>query len=85
MIIFLTLIQSSRIIAASLNSFIPFIYRVTNLTGKERYTIPFLFGVDHDTTISVVENCIADNELVSQAPFKAGDVSQKTRFLRFFD
>ncbi|KAI1501218.1 2OG-Fe(II) oxygenase family oxidoreductase [Biscogniauxia marginata] len=49
------------------------IHRVTNLAGEERYSVPFFFGVDYDTTISVLENHISDDNPACKAPFKAGE------------
>lgn len=51
------------------------IHRVCNLTGKERYTVPFFFGVDHDVTISALENCVTAATPACMAPMKAGQVS----------
>lgn len=51
------------------------IHRVTNLTGQERYSIPFFFGVDYDTTVSVLPNHISDDRPACKEPFKAGEVS----------
>ncbi|PYI02809.1 Clavaminate synthase-like protein [Aspergillus sclerotiicarbonarius CBS 121057] len=48
------------------------IHRVTNLTGQERYTIPFFFGVDYDTTVSVLPSCISEDRPACKQPFKAG-------------
>ena len=50
------------------------IHRVTNLTGQERYTIPFCFGVDYATTVSVLPNCISQERPACSEPFKAGEV-----------
>ncbi|PLB50347.1 2OG-Fe(II) oxygenase family oxidoreductase [Aspergillus steynii IBT 23096] len=49
------------------------IHRVTNLTGQERYTIPFFFGVDYDTTVSVLPNCISQERPACSEPFKVGE------------
>ncbi|PWY66768.1 Clavaminate synthase-like protein [Aspergillus heteromorphus CBS 117.55] len=49
------------------------IHRVTNLTGQERYTIPFFFGVDYDTTVSVLPSCISDDRPACKPAFKAGE------------
>lgn len=53
------------------------IHRVTNLTGQERYSIPFFFGVDYDTTVSVLPNHISDDRPSCKEPFKAGEVSNR--------
>ncbi|KAJ5306193.1 hypothetical protein N7508_005208 [Penicillium antarcticum] len=49
------------------------IHRVTNLTGQERYSIPFFFGVDYDATISVLPNHITNERPACTEPFKAGE------------
>lgn len=48
---------------------------MTNLTGQERYSIPFFFGVDYDTIISVLPNHISEERPACKLPFKAGEVS----------
>ncbi|KAE8153643.1 Clavaminate synthase-like protein [Aspergillus avenaceus] len=48
------------------------IHRVINLTGEERYSIPFFFGVDYDATVSVLPNCISEERPMCENPFKAG-------------
>ncbi|KAJ5160172.1 uncharacterized protein N7482_007176 [Penicillium canariense] len=49
------------------------VHRVTNLSGEERYSIPFFFGVDYDATVSVLEKYTSDRDPPCRAPFKAGD------------
>ncbi|KAJ6119978.1 hypothetical protein N7523_004258 [Penicillium sp. IBT 18751x] len=49
------------------------IHRVTNLSGEERYSIPFFFGVDYDATVSVLENHTSIDNPPCVAPFKAGE------------
>jgi isopenicillin N synthase-like dioxygenase len=50
------------------------IHKVTNLSGEERYSIPFFFGVDYDATVSVLENHTSVDNPPCIAPFKAGEV-----------
>lgn len=57
-------------------------HRVTNLTGKERYSIPFFFSVDPDITVSVLESCLSDEKPACREPFKAGEVSNPRGLLR---
>jgi hypothetical protein len=47
-------------------------HRVSNLSGNER----FFFGVDYDTTISVMGNQVSDDNPPCKEPFKAGEVSE---------
>jgi isopenicillin N synthase-like dioxygenase len=52
------------------------IHRATNLTGEQRYSVPFFFGVDYDATVSVIESCVSEgNPLKYPGPVKAGEVS----------
>lgn len=51
------------------------IHRATNLTGEQRYSVPFFFGVDYDATVSVIESCVSEgNPLKYPGPVKAGEV-----------
>ncbi|KAJ5432943.1 uncharacterized protein N7458_012099 [Penicillium daleae] len=49
------------------------IHRVNNLSGEERYSIPFFFGVDYDATVSVLKKYTSDVNPPCRPPFKAGD------------
>lgn len=60
------------------------IHRVTNLTGQERYTVPFFFGVDYDTTVAVLPSCITEDNPACKKPFKAGEVRRIACFKFFF-
>ncbi|KAJ5939042.1 hypothetical protein N7466_002176 [Penicillium verhagenii] len=49
------------------------IHRVSNLSGEERYSIPFFFGIDYDATVSVLDNHTSKDNPPCRAPFKAGE------------
>ncbi|KAK6503883.1 hypothetical protein TWF481_008884 [Arthrobotrys musiformis] len=49
------------------------IHRAINRTGVRRYSIPFFFGVDYETTIDVLESCISDSRPPKYKPINAGD------------
>lgn len=57
------------------------LHRAINLTGKERYSIPFFFGVDYDAGVSVLSNCVAASPKqpgkVISAHIKAGEYVRK--------
>lgn len=49
------------------------VHRVLNVTGEERYSIPFFFGPSYDTTIEPLGTCIKDGEESKYDPITAGD------------
>jgi isopenicillin N synthase-like dioxygenase len=57
---------------------------VANLSGEERYSIPFFFGVDYDCTISVLKNQVSDDNPPCKEPFKAGEVRETASLMRSF-
>jgi isopenicillin N synthase-like dioxygenase len=57
------------------------IHRVTNVSGEERYSIPFFFGIDYDATVSVLDNHTSEDHPPCRTPFKAGEVSTAPSFI----
>ncbi|KAK4541784.1 hypothetical protein LTR36_007316 [Oleoguttula mirabilis] len=49
------------------------VHRVLNITGQERYSIPFFFGPNYDTVVHPLETCIAEGEVAKYDPVVAGD------------
>ncbi|KKA20986.1 hypothetical protein T310_4985 [Rasamsonia emersonii CBS 393.64] len=49
------------------------LHRATNLTGKERFSIPFFFGVNYDATVSVLDTCVSAENPAKSPPIKAGE------------
>ncbi|KAF3019376.1 hypothetical protein E8E14_011640 [Neopestalotiopsis sp. 37M] len=53
--------------------FVSTVHRVWNVTGQERYSIPFFFGVDYDATVSTLDSCLAEGEKSKYEPIQAGE------------
>ena len=47
--------------------------RAINRTGVRRYSVPFFFGVDYESTIDVLESCVSESRPPKYKPINAGD------------
>jgi isopenicillin N synthase-like dioxygenase len=48
-------------------------HRVVNRSGKERYTMPFFFGTNYDTTIACLPTCAGPERPERYPPIQAGE------------
>ncbi len=48
-------------------------HRVVNQSGRDRMSIPFFYGTDYDTPISVLDSCMPADGKVKYEPVVAGD------------
>ncbi|KAK5131077.1 hypothetical protein LTR08_001363 [Meristemomyces frigidus] len=55
------------------DTFISTVHRVLNVTGQERYSVPFFFGPNYDTVLHPLKTCIAEGEVAKYDPVVAGD------------
>lgn len=53
--------------------FISTVHRVLNVTGHERFSVPFFFGVNYDAMIEPLETCIKEGQTAAYEPVQAGD------------
>ena len=53
--------------------FISTVHRVLNITGEERYSVPFFFGVNYDATVEPLPTCASANGKTAYEPVLAGD------------
>jgi isopenicillin N synthase-like dioxygenase len=58
------------------------VHRVTNLTGENRYSVPFFFGVNYDATVEVLPSCVAEDGKGERRSVKAGQVCSFISILR---
>ncbi|KAF2772236.1 putative isopenicillin N synthetase [Teratosphaeria nubilosa] len=55
------------------DTFISTVHRVLNITGEERYSIPFFFGPNYDTVLAPLKTCVAEGSVAQYEPVVAGD------------
>ena len=48
-------------------------HRVTNRTGRERYSIPMFFNLDYDAPVTCLPTCCSDDNPPRHEPIKSGD------------
>ncbi|KAA8652100.1 hypothetical protein EYZ11_004126 [Aspergillus tanneri] len=48
-------------------------HRGINLTGEERYSVPFFFNADYNATISCLRDCVSDDRPAITEPFVFGE------------
>ena len=48
-------------------------HRVTNRTGRERYSIPMFFNLDYDAPVTCLPTCCSDENPARHEPIKSGD------------
>ena len=57
----------------SSDTFISTVHRVFNVSGEERYSVPFFFGPNYDTVLHPLDTCIAEGEVAQYEDVIAGD------------
>ena len=55
------------------DTFISTVHRVLNITGKERYSVPFFFGPYYETVLHPLQTCVAEGKEAKYEPVIAGD------------
>ena len=55
------------------DQFVSTMHRVVNVSGLERYSIPFFVGPNHDTTIEALPSCVGPGNPARHPPLVAGE------------
>jgi len=52
-------------------------HRVINTTGKERYSIPFFFGLNYDASLECLPGCVSTERPAMYETMTAGEYVEK--------
>ncbi|MFC7882600.1 isopenicillin N synthase family dioxygenase [Streptomyces sp. NPDC057376] len=60
------------------------VHRVVNISGAERYSIPFFIDADYDAVVKPLPNCVSAENPARFAPFTCGEYKY-SRFVAVYD